>query len=380
MIKKYNFVILLIVVLLIISCAPKERSAIPSSNFGPPSATSKAEPAGEWEKILSGAKKEGKVVVYTAIGGETRDVLIKAFSDKYGMDVEWVTARADALTQKLLTENKVGIHLADLYMGGSTTIANVVKPADLLAPVEPSLVLPEVLDPKVWPDGKVPFFDKERIGLAMSRWTITQLAVNTNLVNSGEIKSLRDLLEPKWKSKIIFNDPTTLGAGLKWYGVTVEKLGLDYMRKLASQEPVILRDERLQVEWLARGRYPILIAPKSDVIVDFTKAGAPIKRITPAEGGFTSAGAAHLTRLKDPAHPFAQKLFINWILTRDAQTLFSRARQSPSSRMDVTTEGLEPSLIPEPGIEYFNGDAEDFVRKEPQFREQAIEIFQQLVK
>lgn len=369
--------------LLLFACSPGVKTTPPSPQTQEREAALAASTASwqeQWEKTVAMAKKENSLVIYTSVGGETRVVLIRAFKEDFGMDIEWTVARAEAITRKLLTEHRNGLSLADIYMGGSTTITNTVKPSGILEPVEPLLILPDVLDPRVWPDGKIPFFDRERKGLAMARVATPQLSINTNLVKPGELKSLKDLLDPKWKGKLLMNDPTTTGAGLKWFSVTVEKLGTDYMRQLARQDPVILRDERQQVEWLAMGKYPVLIAPKSDSIAEFVKAGAPIARSTPVEGGHIGAGAAYLTRLGKPAHPSAQKVFINWILTKKPQTLFSQTRLSPSSRLDVPIEGLDPARIPEPGATYFNGDAEDFVLREPEFQKMSQEIFGPLLK
>ncbi len=376
---KFSF--LVPVILLLFACSPKSAPLPPVPQSPAKEAVvDKAPWQQQWEKTVATAKKENALVIYTSVGGDTRVVLIKAFKEDFGIDIEWTVARAESITQKLLTEYRNGLSLADIYMGGSTTISNTVKPAGILEQVEPVLILPEVLDPKVWPDGKIPFYDKERKGLAMARVATPQLSINTNLVKPGDLKSLKDLLDPKWKGKLLMNDPTATGAGLKWFGVTLEKLGPDYMRQLAKQEPVILRDERQQVEWLAMGKYPVLIAPKSDSIAEFVKAGAPISRSTPVEGGHIGAGAAYLTRLGKPAHPAAQRVFINWILTKRPQELFAQTRLSPSSRLDVGTEGLDPARIPEPGVTYFNGDAEDFVSREPEFQKLAREIFGPLMK
>lgn len=380
----WKFLLLITGFLSLLACAPRVTTnpTAPqvSRQEGETIASTRAPWQGEWERTLAMARKESTLVIYTSIGGDARVELIKAFKEDFGIDVEWTVARAEAITQKLLTERRNGLSLADIYMGGSTTISNTVKPGGILEPVEPALILPEVLDPKVWPGGKIPFYDRERKGLAMARVATPQLSMNTNLVKEGEIKSLLDLLEPRWKGKLLMNDPTTTGAGLKWFSVTLEKLGPDYMRQLAKQEPVILRDERQQIEWLAMGKYPVLIAPKSDAMSEFIKAGAPIKRVTPKEGGHIGAGAAYLTKLSNPAHPYLQKVFINWMLTKKPQTLLSQARLSPSSRLDVTTEGLDPARVPEPGMVYFNGDAEDFVLREPEFQKLAQEIFSPLMK
>ncbi len=61
------------------------------------------------------------------------------------------------------------------------------------------------------------------------------------------------------------------------------------------------------------------------------------------------------------AHPDAAKLFVNWLLTKEGQTVFSKGVGSPSFRMDVTTEGFNPMFLPQQGEKVFL-DSEDFLR------------------
>lgn len=85
--------------------------------------------------------------------------------------------------------------------------------------------------------------------------------------------------------------------------------------------------------------------------------------------------------INKPAHPNAAKVFLNWFLSREGQTVFTRAHGGHSARIDVPTEGLDPDLVRKPGVKYFVGaDSEAFLIKEDKTRELATDIFGHLMK
>lgn len=335
----------------------------------------------EWDKALSEAIRESKVVIYTTLGGETTPLLRKAFTDRYNIAVEYIGGTGGEMAQKILTERKAGLYLVDLWQGGNTTLLNSLKPADALEPLEPALILPEVKDTGNWLGGKMEFVDKQRTILPYLAYAAPPIAINTSIVGPEEIKSYKDLLNPKWKGKLTIQDPTMPGFGQNWFAVALELgIGLDYMRELAKQEPVLIRDRRLQVEWLAQGKYPVAIAAQSDILGAFEKEGAPLRKMTLIEGTNRSAGSGNISLIKQAPHPGAARVFLNWVLTAEAQTLHSRANLLPSARVDVSTTGLDPTNIIQPGGRYFNADNEDFILSLPQKRDLAREVFSNLIK
>lgn len=321
------------------------------------------------------------MVIYTTLGGETTPILRKAFMDKYGIAVEYIGGTGGEMAQKILMERKSGLFLVDLWQGGNTTLINSLKPASVLDPLEPALILPEVKDTSKWVGGKLEFVDKERTIFPYLAYAAPPIAINTSIVRPEDMKSYRDLLNSRWKGKITIQDPTMPGFGQNWFAVALELgMGLDYMRELAGQEPVLIRDRRLQVEWLAQGKYPVAIAAQSDILGAFEKEGASVRKLTLTEGTNRSAGSGNISLIKQAPHPGAARVFLNWVLTAEAQTLHSKANLLPSARIDVSTAGLDPSNIMQPGVKYFNADNEDFILSLPQKRNLAREVFGYLIR
>jgi len=165
----------------------------------------------EWENVVTAAKKEGKVAVYTTAPGEMRKALQSGFKEKFGIDVEVVSFRGGEMGARLLNERRAGIYLVDVFVGGSTTPMTQLKPGGALDPLDKLLVLPEVTNAKLWHQGKLWWIDQAHTVLMFLGFPVPNLAINTNMVKQGEIKTYKDLLDPRWKGKIVMNDPTVPG-------------------------------------------------------------------------------------------------------------------------------------------------------------------------
>lgn len=382
--------LIFLLMLFLISCSDAQKTSISSSgleaNLSADSPSipkiSKEEWRTKWDNVVNRARKEGQVVVYSSLGAEPRIALTVGFKKKYGLGVEFFAGRGDEIAVKLISENRAGIRLADVYLGGNTTTLTQIKPLGLMASLPQFLILPEVLEPDSWFNKRLSYSDPEKSSLPFAAYAVIPLAINTDMVRPDEIRSYKDLLHAKWKGKIIVSDPTIAGGPAKWFGVMIEpgKLGIDYMRALVSQAPVITRDRRLELEWVARGKYAILIGPKSEIATEFTRAGAPVNFLTPVEGSHWTAGSANVSLMKYSAHPDAGVLFTNWLLSKEGQEIFVKSSGLPSARIDVSIEGVDPLMLLKPGVEYFDSNIEPFILKQPEQMKLAREIFGPLIK
>lgn len=377
------FLILSSFVFSFIECTPPEPSTKSPAPTGIVSVPSSAQSGWEaqWDHVLAVSGKEGKVVVYTTAGEEVRIALVPAFQAKYGIPAEFITGKGAEISQKLITERKASINLADVYIGGTTTQVTQLQPAGVSDPIDPALILPEVTDPKNWWGGSLLWVDSKHMALAFNAYPIPAYAINTTIVRPEELKSYHDLLNPKWKGKITLNDPTTAGIGEKGLSFVLETLGVDFVKELAKQEPVIVRDQRLQVEWIAHGKYPIGMFSKSDPIAEFIKAGAPIRELIPTEGQALTSGSGNLSLIAGAPHPNSARVFINWLLSKEGQSLFSKASLVQSAREDIPTDYLDPVKMRNPNVKYFWAETEEELLKlgneqRPLFKE----IFGPLIK
>ncbi|MBI4333991.1 MAG: extracellular solute-binding protein [Chloroflexi bacterium] len=319
----------------------------------------------EWDRKVAAAKAEKEVLFYFIGGGDPRTELSQAFGKKFGIKVEFVTGTPLELAQKLANERNAGMYLADAINMGGGTLLTVVKPQGLLKPIEPELILPEVKDAKAWQIGRLPLIDKDGQVLGMLANYERYLARNTDLVKEGETNALEDLLNPKWKGKMTMLDPTMTGSGLSMSAFLGRVWGVDraleFLRGLAKQEIVTTRDKRQQVEWVARGKYALAVAPTPDVLAEFKAAGAPIASVRLTDGGGLQTVGGALSVPAKPAHPNASTVFLNWLLSKEGQEAYVRGIRLPAARIDVTREGIDELFFAGPNDKVTYGDEEFFL-------------------
>ncbi|MBI4334998.1 MAG: extracellular solute-binding protein [Chloroflexi bacterium] len=369
------------------ACAVKgpELSAKPVEPAAALSSANKADWEVEWDRVVQAGKREGVVSgIYTQWESTARAALTKAFGEKYGIELEFnPVSKGTQGTMKLTAERRAGLYMTDVIGLGGTTVMTEMKPAGIPGPIEPMLILPDVKDPKNWMGGKL-FLDKDRFVIGMSATYNPYLDRNTEQVKEGEIKSYMDLLDPKWKGKIVMGDPTVAGSGNSWERMIVKAWGMDkardYLRQLAKQEPMIIRDLRLSAEWLARGKYPVGLALHSPSLAEFQKAGAPVARVRVKEGGsVTASGSCLSVPAGQLPHPNAARVFINWLLTKEGQTIFANGIFRPSARLDVPLPDGYSGIVPLPGDPVYLEDEESMALVGPLI-EASKEIFGPLVK
>ncbi|MGE5305610.1 MAG: ABC transporter substrate-binding protein [Alphaproteobacteria bacterium] len=302
--------------------------------------TGQAKP-GDWDKVVAAAKKEGKVVASIPPSAELRKAMEIAFTRRYGIEVEFVPARGSAIIQRIVSESKAGVHYFDAHIGGTESAILGLLAENVLAPVEPYFVLPEVKDPKQWWGGHMWVDNAKRFIYPFVAYQTVSLWCNPNEYKPAEFQSFDDLLKPKLRGKIGLSDPRTPGAGNSMWSHMLAVKGEEYLKKFAAQKLLIARDLRLLGENLGKGTIAVTVGIGYSELVPFIKAGLPIAPLPyPKEGLFTTGGYGHLMVIKNPPHPNATKVFVNWLLGRDGQEIFGRSMGVGSRRHDVDTKWL----------------------------------------
>ncbi len=344
-----------VVITVVIVLAGCTQLAAPPSNTptSAPKAEGTARPVvNEWDALIAAAKKEGRLSIYDGLRPEARSAVTKTMAEKFGIEVDWVSGRGAELVPKIKAERQAGLYLGDITFVGPPNFTDLAA-VHALTPIDPALILPDVKDPTKWIGGRLPYLDPEHLAIKPVLTAQPFYVMNTDKVKPGEINYAPDLLNPKWKGQIAISDPGIFGGGNDWFAFTLlEVLGMDkgvpFMKGLAGQDPVVTRDERLLTEWVAKGKYAIGIAPTKAVVAEFIKMQAPIAFIDTKEARSVSPGAALMMMLKDAPHPNSAKLFVNWVLSKEGNSIFAPASQFPSTRVDVSQESFLPILVPRP--------------------------------
>jgi iron(III) transport system substrate-binding protein len=294
----------------------------------------------DWQKSIEAAKREGKVVVSVPTSAELRKEFESGFQKKFSaIQLDLSVARGASNINKIMEEQKSGLHSYDLHIGGTTSIITGPLARNLLDPIAPAMLLPEVSEAKNWWGGHIWADGAKKYIYSFTAYVTETVWYNSTLVKPEEITSYDHLLDPKWKGKIAILDPRTPGSGESTWGFLWKIKGESYLNKLAAQEMIVGRNLRQLAEMVARGKAALSIGISYYTYVPFVKASLPVKPLAVLKEGFYAAsGSGNVTLIKNAPHPNAAKVFLNWLLSKEGQTAFTKALGQPSRRFDVDTQ------------------------------------------
>jgi len=288
-------------------------------------------------KLLEAAKKEGQLLLYTThIVDQIVRPLIKGFqAHAPGIDVKYVRADGLQLVVRLINEARAGRVQSDVWsmVEGVGPVLQGGHAAEFDIPSAKGL--PAALaDPK-----------KRWVALNLS---IRSLAYNTTLVPKDQApRSYRDLLDPRWKGKMVWNPKSMTGA---WgFLATVmnhmgEQDGTAYLRALAKQDIVPLPIAiRAVLDRVIGGEYAIGLEMNNTHAAISAAQGAPVKWV-PLDPVTETLQVAGITT--GAPHPNAAKLFIDFMASRAGQAIFRDADYLP---MHPDIPAKIPELKPEQG-------------------------------
>lgn len=311
-----------------------------------------------WDETLAAARKEGKVVILAPPDAHVRQTLPAAFKERFGISLEYLSGRSSETAAKLRAERSAGIYSVDVVLAGIQTMSTVYHREKMLAPLKPALILPEVLDGSKWKKGKIWFADPEQQYVLRLFNTVNEsFNINTQHVKPEDLRSIRDLLDPKWKGKISFMDPTVSGTGSNQAAQLYVQFGADFVKQLlVDQKPMISRDRRQLTDWLVRGVYPISFGAEDGELLRMRKQGFPVAPMFSLSDMLGSvSGGDQIGLLSNAPHPNAAKIFVNWMASKEGSEVFSRAFNMVPARNDIDEQRfLAPEVIPKPGVEYFD--------------------------
>jgi iron(III) transport system substrate-binding protein len=312
----------------------------------------------KWNQVIAAAQKEGRVVIMGPPDAPLRRELPAAFRERFGISLEYIGARGGENEARLSMERRAGVYTVDAVMGGLTNMINYYE-NKMLDPLLPNLILPEVLDPTKWKGGRLWFLDPENKYVLRLYSYITggKPAINTRYLSASELKSAKDLLDPKWRGKISAYDPTIGGTGQNEAASYYRIFGEAFIRKLyIDQKPGISRDKRQLMDWLAHGTYPInLGGVETDGLMELKEQGLPLQlNILSDFPGTLSAGAGIVAIANRPPHPNAARVFVNWIASKDGLGLLGRLRRKSTTRNDIDESYALAWEAPQPDVKYFD--------------------------
>ncbi len=344
----------------------------------------------EWDALIAAAQEEGELTMaFGGAAGRMYRGITQFFGEKFGITPVVSTGSGSAQVNRVLAERTAGRFLVDSIYAGATSATTRLIPADAAEPIANLFMHPEVTDLSLWYQGKHWYGDPQQrymfaFAAEPSHFNMT-MRYNTDLVSPEDIEnfnSVWDYLDPKWKGKIVSAVPIGAGSGGIYYRVYVHPdVGREWIDAFFAPELEVTwsDDARFISDGVVNGKFHMAIntGGAGTVLESLATLGAPVgvmNKEFKEVGGLSGSGSQfNFLAPTKPAHPNAAKLWVNWWLSKEGQTLMhtmSEGDVAQTLRVDVTDPGRVPEAkLRVEGREYqfFGTDPELLLKKQEAF-------------
>ena len=274
------------------------------------------------EQLIAGAKREGKLVWYATLTSADARTFLNLFEQKYPfIQTTHFGGNSERMVNRIFTEANTGQHLFDLV---NVAPINLLKSRGFLASyrsVEAQAYPSVFRDPQ---DFWVSFYDLRYV-----------LAYNTALIKAAEAPNdWTDLLDPRWSGKLGMDNEE-----YEWYAGLLKHWGENktrtFMQALSHQRINWRKGHTLIAQLMAAGEFPLALAYQHR-IESMKLLGAPVEWTKNTNPILVALGPLAISA--KAAHPNAAKLFVDFALSREGQSLLQRSHRF-SGRKDLTSGG-----------------------------------------
>jgi len=300
------------------------------------------------EQLIEGAKAEGKLMFYSALPQFSNQLLLKAFMDAYPfVKAEVVRGGGPVIAQRFTAEKARNVENMDVIYSGSAEVYPEWAKANHIARIDN---LPE------WP--AVMALAKASSGRYIAFcYALHVLAWNRKLVKDDEVPSdLWEFTRPEWKNKVATGDPVASGFALNWYSFAagdrpqdprsrgqIPGLGWPWMSAVAQNGLLLAGQLGNLTDALVSGRRAVVLQHWDTEIVEALKQGADLGWKYPKQGTVAQHILAAVNA-KAP-HPFTARLYLNWLLSKQGQSLLAKDVAMNIVRSDMSTSEFLPGRM-----------------------------------
>jgi iron(III) transport system substrate-binding protein len=283
--------------------------------------------------LIEAARKEGKLVFYTAMDLAFGQRLGKEFEAKFpGIGVRVERNGAERIFTRIAQEMGSNIRAVDVVNTSDQAHCIIWKRNGWLAPYLPEEVAQHY--------DKV-YYDPDGLHVT-TRVLVSPLGYNTNLVKQEEApKSFADLLDPKWAGKMVKAHPAYSGTILNSTFQVVRELGWGYLEKLARQRVLQVQSATDTPKKIQLGERAVMIDGAGYLVTRYKEEGSPVEIVYPEEG--TPVATSPTAVFRSAPNPNAARLFQNWLHSREGQQIvIDYARQYSPHAQAVEKPGVRP--------------------------------------
>ncbi|MBI2203135.1 MAG: extracellular solute-binding protein [Candidatus Rokubacteria bacterium] len=310
---------------------------------------------------VEAARKEGKVVWYTSLVLPSAERVAKLFETAYpGIKVEVHRTGSERILQRVMQELQANIRNADVIHTSDAGHFVLLKGKNLLMKHAPAGVDP-------FPAG---FKDKDGYYYGL-RATLNVIAYNTKAVVAAEApKSWKELLDPKWKGKLVTAHPGYSGV-IATHVLALSHLhGWDYFKQLAQNRVMIKQSAADPSVVVASGERVVAVNGGEYTAYKAKKKGNPIEIVYPREGVPLVVSPTAITAFAP--HPNAAKLFTDFTFTRDVQQFLADSEGLYTGHPDVKYPADKPKLS---DLKLLTVDPEELEKRNEEIKKKFVEAF-----
>jgi iron(III) transport system substrate-binding protein len=263
--------------------------------------------------LIAAARKEGKLAFYTALELPTAERFGRAFEAKYpGVAVRVERSGAERVFQRIAQEQASRVYGVDVVCSTDPSHFIDWKRNDWVAPYIPEDVA------KHFPADSV---DPAGTHATVCAW-LEVIGYNTNLMKREDApKGYVDLLDPKWRGKLVKGHPGYSGAILTATFLIVRELGWSYLEKLAEQKILQVQSAADPPKKIHIGERAVMVDGNDYNLVLLKDKGQPVEAVYQTEG--SPLITVHNGIFKSAPNPNAARLFQNYMFSAEAQQIFA---------------------------------------------------------
>jgi iron(III) transport system substrate-binding protein len=296
---------------------------------------------------MAAAKREGKVVWYCSVPVETAQKVANMFEQQTGIKVELFRSGGSNILRRFQQEADGGKVFVDVITHSEPAAARLMTKKGLFVPFKATdfdKVPAEVKDP----DGN---------HVAQRLNVMAMYVRDDKLPATDRPKTWGDLVQPKYKGKMVMADPSFSSLLVTIVGTLAKEHGWQYFEKLRANDIMLVQSNQQVSDMIKRGERVIAVGADAAYVGDSKKQGMAISTIYQADGSFVIPSPSSV--VKGSPNPNAAKAFADFMLSKPVQELFPQEHLY-SARTDIAgPEGNPPlSAIKMHAIDYDYIEAE----------------------
>ena len=320
-----------------------------------------AAPACAQDARVEAAKKEGKVVWYTSLALTSSEKVAKLFETAYpGIKVEVQRTGSQRILQRVMQELQANIKNVDVIHTSDAGHYVLLKEKKLLMKHTPAGV------------DRFPASFKDKDGYHYGlRATVTVIAYNTKAVSAAEApRTWKDLLDPKWKGKLVTAHPGYSGVIATHVLALVHLHGWDYFKQLAQSKPMLVQSAVDPSGVVASGERPVAVNGGDYTFYQIKKKGNPVEIVYPKEGVPLVISPTAIATFAP--HPNAAKLFTDFLFSREVQQVLADTEGLYTGHPEVKYPADRPKLSE---LKLLLVDPEELEKRNEEIKTRFVEFF-----